>query len=408
MKKISRRSFLQASALSAAAAALTACGQSVTAASTASSAAASTASSAAASAAADVMKIGFIYIGDDSEAYTANFIAAETAIKEKYGSAVTTIPKYKVAEDGAESPLRELCEAGCKLIFTTSFGYGDITKEVAAEYPDVQFCQATQVNASEDVPNYHTYMGYIYQGRYTAGIVAGMKLKELIDAGTITADQAKIGYVGAFAYAEVISGYTAFFLGVRSIVDTATMEVQYAGTWGDYDTEKAMATALIDNGCVLLSQHSDTKGPAVACKDSTDAGKPIFCVCYNQDMISVAPQCCLISSRIDWSPYELEAVQAVMDGKDLPMDEGAGFDKGWVAMTDLNTDIAAAGTQDAIDAAIAGFKAGTIDVYKGNYTGVNYEGKTIDLNQGYTENATQSAPAFDYVLNDVITVDSTN
>ena len=410
MKKISRRSFLKVSAISAAATALAACGQSVgaTASSAASSAAASSAASGAssASAAADALKIGYVYIGDESEAYTANFIAAENAVKDEYGDKVSTIAKYNVAEDAIESQLRELCEAGCGLIFTTSFGYGETTKEIAGEYPDIQFCQATCADAQAEpiVENYHNAMGTIYQGRYISGIVAGMKLAEL------GVSAPKLGYVAAYPYAEVISGYTAFFLGVRSIVSDATMEVMYANSWGDYDTEKSMATAMIEDGCALISQHSDTKGPAVACKESTDAGKPVYCVCYNVDMIDVAPKSCLISSRIDWAPYQIETVKSVMDGEKLELDVWHGFDDGWVAMTPLNTDIAAAGTQDAIDKAIADFKAGTIEVFKGDYTGTDpYDpSKTIDLKDGFEENATQSAPAFSYVLDDVITVKSTN
>ena len=222
---------------------LASCGKSVD---NAGSATSTPAASTAAEPAADgAMKVGFVYIGDDSEAYTANFIAAEKAIKEEYGDKVQTIAKYNVAEDAVEDPLVELCEAGCKVIFTTSFGYGEKAKELAARYPDIQFCQATCANADKDTANYHTYMGAIYQGRYVAGIVAGMKMKELIDAGTITADKAKIGYVAAYPYAEVISGYTAFLMGVRSIVPEAKMEVNYTNSWGDYDTEKSMATAMI-------------------------------------------------------------------------------------------------------------------------------------------------------------------
>ncbi len=403
MHKISRRSFLKAGAVSAAAVALSACGQSVTA---SSSAASSVASSAAGSTAADVMKVGYIYIGDDSQAYTGNFIAAQTAIEEQFGSAVQSIAKYNIAEDAVESPLRELCEAGCGIIFTTSFGYGETTKEIAQEYPAIQFCQATCADAAAEpvVANYHNYMGEIYQGRYVAGIVAGMKLAEL------GVKAPKIGYVAAFPYAEVISGYTAFFLGVRSLVADATMEVMYANSWGDYDTEKTMATAMIEDGCTMISQHSDTEGPAEACEAAAANGTQVFCVAYNQDMTDIAPNTCLISSRIDWAPYETAAVQSAMDGTEIKVDDWAGFDKGWVAMTDLNTAIAAAGTQDAIDKTIEGFKAGSIDVFKGDYTGTNpYDATdTIDLNKGFTENATQSAPAFAYVLDKVITVKSTN
>ena len=405
---------------------MTACGQSVggdTAGSAAGSAAGATAGSAveaagstaeAAPAAEGAMKVGFVYIGDESEAYTANFIAAENAIKEQFGDKVECIAKYNVAEDAVEDPVRELCESGCKIIFTTSFGYGAVVKEIAQEYPDVQFCQATCADAAEEpiVENYHNYMGAIYQGRYVAGIVAGMKLQEMIDAGTITADQAKIGYVAAFDYAEVISGYTAFLMGVRSIVPSATMEVQYAGTWGDYDIEKTMATALIEDGCVIISQHSDTEGPAEACEDAKAKGTEVYCVAYNQDMTDIAPNTCLISSRQDYAPYEIASVQAVMDGTEIARDQWAGFDKGWVAMTTLNIAIAAEGTQEKMDEAEKAFKDGTLkatDVFKGDFTATNpYTNETIDLKDGFEENGTQSAPAFSYVINDIITIKGTN
>lgn len=399
MNKISRRSFLKASAVSTAAVALAACGQDVN---TPASSAAASGSAAGSEAAA--MKVGFVYIGDDSEAYTANFIAAENAIKEEYGSAVETIAKYNVAEDAVESPVMELCEAGCSVIFTTSFGYGETVKEIAAQYPDITFCQATCADADEETPNYHNYMGAIYEGRYVAGIVAGMKLAEM------GVSAPKIGYVAAFPYAEVISGYTAFFLGVRSIVADATMEVMYANSWGDYDTEKTMATALIEGGCVMISQHSDTEGPAEACEDAHKNGTEVYCVAYNQDMTDVAPNTCLISSRIDWAPYEVGAVGAVMKGESLPVDDWEGFEGGWVAMTPLNTAIAAEGTQKAIDEAIAALKAGSVEVFKGDYTATNpYDAAdTIDLKDGYVENENQSAPTFCWVLDDVITVKSTN
>lgn len=397
---------------------LCACGQSVgeNAGSTPAAGSAETSASTAeaAPAASGAMKVGFVYIGDESEAYTANFIAAEKAIADTYGDKVECIAKYNVAEDAVEDPVRELCETGCSIIFTTSFGYGAVVKEIAQQYPDIQFCQATCADAAAEpvVANYHNYMGHIYQGRYVAGIVAGMKLQEMIDAGTITADQAKIGYVAAFDYAEVISGYTSFLMGIRSIVPEATMEVQYANTWGDYDTEKTMATALIEDGCVIISQHSDTEGPAQACEDAQGKGTEVYCVAYNQDMTDVAPHACLISSRQDYAPYEVSAVQAVMDGKELPVDQGAGFEDGWVAMTALNTEIAAEGTQEKMDEAIAAFKDGSMkatDVFKGPYTATNpYTDETIDLKDGFDENATQSAPAFGYVINEIITIKGTN
>ena len=372
------------------------------------------ASAAAPAPAEGAMKVGFVYIGDESEAYTANFIMAENAIADTYGDKVECIAKYNVAEDAVEDPVKELCEAGCGIIFTTSFGYGATVKEIAQQYPNIQFCQATCTDAAEEpaVDNYHNYMGHIYQGRYVAGIVAGMKLQEMIDNKVITADEAKIGYVAAFDYAEVISGYTAFLMGVRSIVPETTMSVQYANTWGDYDTEKTMATAMIEDGCVIISQHSDTEGPAQACEDAQAKGTEVYCVAYNQDMTDVAPNACLISSRQDYAPYELAAVQSAMDGTAIPVDQGAGFEAGWVAMTGLNTAIAAEGTQQKMDETIEAFKSGSLkatDVFKGPYTATNpYTNETIDLKDGFDENATQSAPAFGYVIDDIITIKGTN
>ena len=397
---------------------LCACGQSVggdTAASD--TAAASTAASAAESAAeaadttsGDAVKVGFIYIGNESEAYTANFIRAEEAIAAQFGDQVETMAKYDVGEAEVEDPLKELISAGCSVIFTTSYGYESVAKEVAAANPDVQFYQATGDNAQTDpIDNYHTYMGHIYQGRYVAGIAAGMKLQEMIDAGSITEDQALVGYVAAYPYAEVISGYTAFLMGVRSIVPSATMEVQYANSWGDYDTEKTMATALIEDGCVIISQHSDTEGPVKACEDAFAAGKEVYAVSYNADMTDIGPNTCLISSRQDYSVFEISAVQAYLDGTTMPADNGAGYEAGWVATTPLNTAIAAEGTQEKIDEAEKAFTDGTMkatDVFVGPYVAVNPfdESSTIDLTEGFDENGSQSAPAFNCVITDLITV----
>lgn len=226
--------------------------------------------------------VGFVYVGDASTAYTSNFIDAQEAIQTKYGDQVKVIALNNVAEGTEREYLQQLVDAGCDLIFTTSYNYGTVTKEFAEKYPGIEFCMATCANANEEpvLKNYHTFMGKIYQGRYTAGVAAGMKMKELIKEGVITEQQAKIGYVAAYPYAEVISGYTAFLLGVRSVVPDAVMTVRYTNKWNDYRTEKKYAKGLIDEGCVIISQHSDTAGPATACEE-TAAGTPVYLVSYN-------------------------------------------------------------------------------------------------------------------------------
>lgn len=363
------------------------------------------------------IKVGFVYNGDESAPYTYNFIRAQRELESRYGDQVEIAVQSNISEEKGEEAMRTLIGEGCDIIFTSSFGYGETAKQLAGEYPEIQFCQATCSDANEEpfYDNYHTFMGEIYEGRYTAGVVAGMKLQEMLDEGVITVDQAKIGYVGAFPYAEVISGYTAFFLGVRSVVPEAVMAVRYTDTWTSYTLEKECAEELIAEGCVIISQHSDTIGPAIACENAQEA-HPVYHVGYNQSMLDVAPTTSLVSTRINWTPYILGAVEAVLAGDKIEShidgnihgnDAGAGFEKGWVQMVELNSVIATEGTEGVIEATIEAFEDGRVQVFKGDYIGVDPfdPNDTYDLSQGYIENETTSAPLFHYVLQDVITVE---
>lgn len=362
------------------------------------------------------IKAGFVYVGDASTAYTSNFMDAQEAVDNAFGDQVHTIAKYNVAEGAERQSIEELVAEGCDIIFATSYGYENVTKELAERYPDVQFCMATGDNANADpvLDNYHTFMGAIYEGRYVSGVVAGMKLRELIENGTITKEQARLGYVGAYPYAEVISGYTAFLLGARSVVPEATMEVRYTNTWSNYLKEKKCAQALIEDGCVIISQHSDTSGPAVAC-EQTDADIPVYLVGYNQSMSELAPTTYLTGAKINWAPYMQQAVQAVLDQKKIEdvvvgnvngQDIGAGFDENWVQMLELNEVVAAEGTKEKITSTIEQLKSGQIKVFQGEYVGVNPQdtSDTYDLKDGYQENAKSSAPTFYYILQDVIDI----
>ncbi len=367
---------------------------------------------------ADHVTVGFIYDGDAATPYSANFIRAEEALRNELGDRVTIIPIRNVSEADSESHIRDLCEAGCDIIFTTSYGYEESAKICAHEYPDIEFCQATGDNANTDpvLPNYHTFMGEIYEGRYISGVLAGMKLHEMIADGTITEEEAVVGYVGAFPFAEVISGYTAFFLGVRSVVSGAVMKVKYSNTWSGYSEEYRLAQELIDEGCVLISQHSDTIGPAVACEEAHGQGKTVIHVGYNTSMEGVAPATSLVSCRINWNPYILGAVKAVMNNEKIEdavpghvhgNDIGAGFEKDWVQLLDINDAVAAKGSDARAGDLIQQFRAGDVPVFKGNYTGTNPAdaADTIDLSNGFPENAQRSAPAFCYVLDDVIEIE---
>ena len=307
------------------------------------------------------IKVGFIFLHDENSTYDKNFITAADEACETLGIAPeNVIKKTNIPED---QTCREACDdlvdQGCDFIFADSFGHEDYIIEAAKAYPDVQFCHATGTKAhTENLPNYHNAFASIYEGRYLAGIAAGMKLNEMIADGKITEDQAKMGYVGAYTYAEVISGYTSFFLGARSVCPSVTMEVSFTGSWYDETAEKEAANKLISNGCVLISQHADSMGAPTACEA---AGVPN--VSYNGSTISACPNTFIVSSRIDWAPYFEYAIKAVMDGTEIAHDWTGDLTSGSVVLTDVNEQAAAAGTQEAIDKAVEEMKAGTLHVF---------------------------------------------
>ena len=367
------------------------------------------------------IKAGFIYIGDTSTAYTYNFYISQIELEEKFEDRVLTTAKYNVPEtkEDFSTAVEALINENCNIIFTTSFGYEEFAKEYAQRYPNIQFCQATGILANQEpvLSNYHNFMGTIYEGRYISGVVAGLKLKELVETRQILPAQEKIGYVAAFPFAEVISGYTAFFLGVRSIVPDAVMSVMYTQTWDNYYIEKQYAEKLIDEGCVIISQHSDTTGPAIACEEAAmNRGMTVYHVGYNQSMIDVAPTTSLVSCRINWSHYILGAcdamlrekpIESVVKGNIYGNDIGSGIQNGWVEIIGLNDLILAPDIEIIIEATKKQFKNGGTSIFKGNYIGINPDNPndSWNLTTPFIENQYRSAPSFCYVLQDVITIE---
>jgi basic membrane protein A len=345
----------------------------------------------------DKLKIGFIHISDPSDmGYTYNHDLGTWKMVEDLGlSKDQIINKYNIGEDeGCATAIDELIEAGCQIIFATSFGHGDWMKEAAAAHPDIEFCHATGDGAQKaGLKNFHNYFTSIYEARYLAGIAAGMKLKEL--------GETKLGYVAAFECAEVVSGFTAFYLGARSACPEATMDVIYVNSWHDPIAEAQAAQTLIDGGCKVISQHSDSTAPA-----TTAEANGVFQVGYNADMIPAAPNASLISARSDWSIYLKFAVESVMNGKEIPTDWCQGLAQGAVYLSPLNTKIAAPGTQEAIDKAAADIKAGKLHVFAGPLSGTGYnwgvEG-SIEVKEGewFKESETQSAPYWFYIIDGV-------
>lgn len=355
-------------------------------------------------------KIGFVVINDESDqGYTWNFMnGMEKALEqlEAEGYNIELLVKRNTSEsDIAKDNNEELAEEGCEIIFNNSYGFEPYMLKAAADYPDVKFVGMTNCASQVDGKD-NTYNAFaaIYEGRYIAGIAAGMKLQQMIDEGQIKAEEAVIGYVGAFSFAEVISGMSGYYLGVKSVCPSATMKVYFVGTWGDATLEEAAANALIDADCVMISQHSDTTSPALAAQK---AG--VFHTGYNTDMTHVAPNASLLSCRINWTRYFYTFIKNHIDGVENASDWTGTVADGDVVVTELNTAIAAPGTQEKIDEAIAAFKAGTLHVFDlskftvdGGKTGTNellYDSfASVQGNATYDgyfhESELQSAPYF--------------
>ena len=277
------------------------------------------------------VKVGFIYLHDENSTYDLNFMRGAQAACEKAG--VPFINKVGIPEGNeCYEAACELVDEGCNIVFADSFGHEDFMIQAAIDNPDVQFCHATGTKAhTVGLPNYHNAFAAIYEGRFLAGVAAGMKLNEMIEEGKITEDQALIGYVGAFPYAEVMSGYTSFFLGARYMCPSATMEVQFTGSWYDEAVEKEVANHLIEDGCVLISQHADSMGAPSACEL---AGVPN--VSYNGSTEDACPNTFIISSRIDWTPYFLYMIDCVKNGMPIDTDWTGTMSSGSVTLTETS------------------------------------------------------------------------
>lgn len=306
-------------------------------------------------------KVGVIYIGDENEGYTEAHMKGIQEMKKSLGlTDAQVIEKKCIPEDEkAYDAAIDLAEQGCKYIIGTSFGHESYLIQVAKEYPDIVFAHATGYQAGlSGLKNMHNFMPSVYQSRYVSGVVAGLKLNDMIASGKITAAQAKIGYVGAYPYAEVVSGYTSFFLGVRSVCPSATMEVRYTNSWADMTLEKETAEALIAAKCVLISQHADTTGAPTACE-----ARGVPCVGYNVDMIAVAPNAALTSAALNWGAFYTMSAKAVMAGESFDVDWSKGYSDGAVYTTAINSKVATADAQTKVDAAVNGIINGSVKVF---------------------------------------------
>ena len=359
-------------------------------------------------------KVGVIYIGDENEGYTEAHMKGVQEMKTTLGlTDAQVIEKKGIPEDEkCYDAAIDLAEQGCNYIIATSFGHESYLIQAAKEYPKIVFAHATGYQAAmTGLKNIHNFMPSVYQSRYVSGIVAGLKLNEMISSGKIAAADAKIGYVGAYPYAEVVSGYTSFFLGVRSVCPSATMEVRYTNSWADMTLEKETAEALIANKCVLISQHADTTGAPTACEAH---GVP--CVGYNVDMTSVAPNAALTSAALNWGAFYAMSAKAVMNGESFDVDWSKGYSDNAVYITPINTKVATSDAVAKTNAAIEGIKNGSIKVFDTKSFTVG--GKSIETliaeggdfakyaqyvsNGAFNEQNGFAAPAFDLRIDGIV------
>lgn len=362
------------------------------------------------------MKVGVIYVGDEQEGYTLSHMHGIDSMADALGlSDDQIIEKFNIPEDeSCYDAAVDLADQGCQIVFGTSFGHEDYLIQAATEIPEVQFCHATGYQAAmSELDNMHNYFTSIYEARYVSGVVAGMKLAELDAAGELGDDvrdadgNVKIGYVGAYSYAEVISGYTSFFLGLRSEFPNAVMEVKYTGSWADQALEKETAEALIADGCALVAQHADTTGAAAAC----EAGQT-WHVGYNVGMLDVAPNYDLTSSTNNWGPYYTYAVECVMNGEPIDVDWCHGHAEGAVDLTELGQNVAE-GTAEKVEETWAAIDDGSLKVFATDTWTVG--GETIEstadlegfngieyiVDGRFAESEMGSAPAFTFIIDGI-------
>ncbi|GFI71444.1 purine-binding protein [Clostridiales bacterium] len=366
------------------------------------------------------VKIGFICLHDENSTYDLNFInAAKEAVKTLGLTDDQYIIRTNVPEDQqCADTAKELIDAGCNLIFADSFGHEPFIIDVAKQYTDVQFCHATGTRAhTEGLDNYHNAFASIYEGRYLAGVAAGMKLNQMIEDGKFTADKAKMGYVGAHPYAEVKSGYTSFYLGAKSVCPTVTMEVTFTGEWYSEVKEKEAANKLINDGCVLISQHADSMGAPTACEE---AGVPN--VSYNGSTVDACPNTFIVSSAINWAPYFEYIITQTNKGEAIEKDWTGTLSTNSVILSDINEKAAAPGTADKIAEVKKQLENGTLHVFDTSTFTVKGETLTsymadVDTDDKFTpdteaiadgyfhESEKRSAPYFDVDIDGITNID---
>ena len=340
-------------------------------------------------------KLGVILLHDEFSTYDLNFMNGIEEARIALGlSEDQVIIKKNIPESNdCYEAACDLIDEGCDVIFADSFGHETYLIKAAKENPDVEFCHATGTMAhTSGLDNFHNAFAAIYEGRFLAGVAAGLKLNEMIDSGKITAEEAKMGYVGAFTYSEVMSGYTSFYLGAKSVCPSVTMDVQFTGSWYDVTAEKNAAEALLARDCVLISQHADSMGAPGACEA---AGVPN--VSYNGSTYDACPETFIVSSAINWAPYYVYITKCYVNNEAIATNWCGGIEEGSVVLSGINLDVAAEGTVEAINDAIAKLKDGSLKVFAADTFTVGGAAaeSTLVFDGYFHESEAISAPSFD-------------
>ncbi len=378
------------------------------------------------------VKIGIILVGDENEGYTYAHIEGILEACENLGiSEDQIIWKYSVGEDQTcYDAAVDLVESGCAAVFSNSYGHQSYMQQAASEYPDVTFVACTGDTAAiSGLDNFSNAFTCVYESRYVSGVVAGMKLAELVandeipETGYDADGNIKVGYVGAYTYAEVISGFTAFYLGIKSVIDNVVMEVTYTGSWFDLTAEAEAANALIADGCVIIGQHADSTGAPSAVQAAWESGTVCYSIGYNIDMLSVAPDAALTSATNNWSVYYTYAFEQVLNGEAVETDWAEGYETDAVAITTLG-DSCAEGTAEAVEEVIASIKDGSFHVFDTStwtVDGEHLDSLYIDLDGDYAtdgdadqdaiydgyfhESEFRSAPSFSVIIDGITNLD---
>ncbi len=292
----------------------------------------------------DNIMVGFVYIGSiNDQGYTEAQDQSRLALVEM---GIQTMYKENVPENSdAEKAIRDLVDAGCNVIYTTSFGFMDSTLNVAKDFPNVKFGHCSGFKTAENVS---TYFGRMYEARYLAGVVAGLKTKTN-----------KIGYVAAFPISECIRGINGFALGVQSVNPNATVDVVWTNTWYDPTKEKQGALELLNRGCDIIEQHQNTTAPQVAAEE-----KGAFAIGYNVATPTAAPKAYLTAPVFHWETFVKDDVEQILAGTWQSRKYWGGLVTGMVELAPLS-DLVAPGTEQEVAIARTAIENGSLKIFSG-------------------------------------------